>query len=54
MYDIRITFETCHEGSLKDGSLIVVPFLTLAVTGILTSEHLRTFAVVGVITETMG
>ena len=50
--DIGIALEICHESSLKDAGLVVVPLLALAVTSVLTSKHLRTLAVVALVAQT--
>lgn len=51
--DVGITLKTRHVGSLEDGSLVMVPLLTLAVAGILASKHLGPLAVVRVVAQTM-
>ena len=54
MYDVGITLKACHVSSLQDSSLVVVPLLTLAVTGILTRKHLWSLAIVRVVAEAMA
>ena len=40
-------------GGLQDSSLIVIPFLALTMTGILTGKHFRTLAIVRIITQSV-
>ena len=51
--DVGIALEAGHVGSLEDGSLVVVPLLSPAVTGIFASKHLRTLSVVGVVAQSV-
>ena len=54
MDNIGITFQTGHKGSLEQGCVEMIPFLTFTVTSIFTGKNFRTFAVVIIITRTLS
>ena len=53
-HNVGIALEAGHEGGFEDGSLIVVPLLALAVTGVFAGKDLRPLAVVAVVAQAIG
>ena len=49
LHHISITLQTCHEGSLHQSGIEVVPLLACTMTSIFASKHLRAFAGIAVV-----